>query len=250
MCLSKRKLERRVALVTGGSRGIGAAIARRFASEGAAVAITYSTSAADAHQIVQEIEREGGRAMALHADSCETTAVQSAVSTTASEYGALDILVNNAAMFRIGVIDEFPLSDIERMLAINVRGPLVAIKEALRFMRKGGRIINIGSVTSDYVPIPGVCMYACTKGAITSMTRALARDLGDAGITINNVQPGRIDTEMNPADGPLADLIRGSIALGHYGDPEDIANLVTWLASPEASFVTGASIKVDGGTSA
>ncbi|HVE08630.1 MAG TPA: 3-oxoacyl-ACP reductase family protein [Paraburkholderia sp.] len=250
MALSNGKLQGKVALVTGGSRGIGAAIAQRFAREGAAVAITYTTSADDARQVVAAIRDSGGRALAIHADSGDTHAMQQAVRTTAGEFGNLDILVNNAAMFRTGLIDEFPLDDLERMLAVNVKGPFVAIKEALRFMRKGGRIINIGSVSSEYMPIPGVSVYAATKGAMTSMTRALARDLGTSGITINNVQPGRIDTAMNPADGPIADRVRGSIALGHYGEPEDIANMAAWLASPEAAFVTGTSIKVDGGTSA
>lgn len=250
MALSNGKLQGKVALVTGGSRGIGAAIAQRFAREGAAVAITYTTSADDARQVVAAIRDSGGRALAIHADSGDTHAMQQAVRTTAGEFGNLDILVNNAAMFRTGLIDEFPLDDLERMLAVNVKGPFVAIQEALRFMRKGGRIINIGSVSSEYMPIPGVSVYAATKGAMTSMTRALARDLGTSGITINNVQPGRIDTAMNPADGPIADRVRGSIALGHYGEPEDIANMAAWLASPEAAFVTGTSIKVDGGTSA
>jgi 3-oxoacyl-[acyl-carrier protein] reductase len=250
MALSNGKLPGKVALVTGGSRGIGAAIAQRFAREGAAVAITYTTSADDARQVVAAIRDSGGNALAIHADSGDTHAMQQAVRTTAGEFGNLDILVNNAAMFRTGLIDEFPLDDLERMLAVNVKGPFVAIKEALRFMRKGGRIINIGSVSSEYMPIPGVSVYAATKGAMTSMTRALARDLGASGITINNVQPGRIDTAMNPADGPIADRVRGSIALGHYGEPEDVANMVAWLASPEAAFVTGTSIKVDGGTSA
>src|SRR5258705_11445952 len=136
------------------------------------------------------------------------------------------------------------------MLSINIKSLFGGIQESLRFMRKGGRIINIGSVSSDYMPIPGVSVYAATKGAVTSMTRALARDLGSREITVNNVQPGRIDTEMNPADGPMADRIRGSIALGRYGCSEEVASLAAWLASPEAAFVTGTSLKVDGGTSA
>jgi 3-oxoacyl-[acyl-carrier protein] reductase len=250
MASSNGKLEGKVALVTGGSRGIGAAIAQRFARDGAAVAITYAASADDARQVVAAIHNTGGKALVILADSGDAHALQQAVRTTAAEFGSLDILVNNAAMFCTGVIDEFSLDDLDRMLAINVKGPFVAIQEALRFMPKGGRIINIGSVSSDYMPIPGVSVYAATKGAISSMTRALARDLGSAGITINNVQPGRIDTAMNPADGPIADRVRGSIALGHYGEPDDIANMAAWLASAEAGFVTGTSIKVDGGTSA
>ncbi len=250
MSSSKGKLDGKAALVTGGSRGIGAAIASRLASEGAAVAITYSTSGDAANEVIGNIRRMGGTGIAIHADSGDAQAVKSAVVSAATEFGRLDILVNNAAMLRTGTIDEFSLDDFDQMLAINVKGPFVAIKESLRFMGKGGRIINIGSISSDYMPIPGVCVYAATKGAIASMTRALARDLGNAGITINNVQPGRIDTAMNPADGPIAERIRGSIALGHYGSSDDVASLVTWLASPEAAFVTGTSIKVDGGTSA
>jgi 3-oxoacyl-[acyl-carrier protein] reductase len=250
MISSNGKLQGKTALITGGSRGIGAAIAQRFASEGAAVAITYTASADEARQVVAAIHDQGGKALALQADSGDTLALQQAVRATAQQFGSLDILVNNAAMFCTGVIDEFSLDDLERMLAVNVKGPFVAIKEALRFMGEGGRIINIGSVSSDYMPIPGVSVYAATKGAISSMTRALARDLGSRGITINNVQPGRIDTAMNPADGPIADRVRGSIALGHYGEPADIANMAAWLASAEAAFVTGTSIKVDGGTSA
>jgi 3-oxoacyl-[acyl-carrier protein] reductase len=245
-----RTLQGKVALITGGSRGIGAAIAHRFARDGAAVAITYASSSDDAHEVVASIRQAGGRAIAICADSGDTQMVQQAVRTTASEYGRLDILVNNAGMLRIGLIDEFALDDFERMLAINVKGPFVAIKEALRYMPKGGRIINIGSVSSDYIPINGLSVYSSTKGALASMTRALARDLGDAGITINNVQPGRIDTAMNPANGPIADRVRDSIALGHYGHPNDVADAAAWLASPDAGFVTGANIKVDGGTSA
>jgi 3-oxoacyl-[acyl-carrier protein] reductase len=244
------RLDSKVALVTGGSRGIGAAIARRLASEGATVSITYSTLSDDADGVVADINRLGGRGVAIRADSANMEAVKAAIGSTAGRFGALDILVNNAAMFRVGLIDDFSLEDIDQMLAINVKSLFVAIQASLRFMGKGGRIINIGSVSSDYMPIPGVSVYAATKGAVTSMTRALARDLGSREITINNVQPGRIDTLMNPANGPMADQIRGSIALGRYGSGEDVAGLVAWLASPEAAFITGTSLKVDGGTSA
>src|SRR5258708_13919819 len=244
------QLAGKVALVTGGSRGIGAAIARRLASDGAAVSITYSNSSADADRVIEDMERAGGRGVAIRADCADAEAVKAAVGSTSKRFGGLDILVNNAAMFRRGRVDDFPREDIDRMLASNVRSLLVAIQESLRFMEKGGRIINIGSISSDYMPIPGVSVYAATKGAVTSMTRALARDLGSREITINNVQPGRIDTVMNPANGPMADQIRGSIARGRYGSGADIAGLVAWLASPDAAFITGTSLKVDGGTSA
>jgi 3-oxoacyl-[acyl-carrier protein] reductase len=247
---SNGQLAGKVALVTGGSRGIGAAIARRLASDGAAVSITYSNSSGDADRVIEDIGRAGGRGVAIRADCADVEAVKDAVGSTSKRFGGLDILVNNAAMFRRGLIDDFPLEDIDRMLAINIRSLLVAIQESLRFMVNGGRIINIGSVSSDYMPISGVSVYAATKGAVTSMTRALARDLGSRQITINNVQPGRIDTVMNPANGPMADQIRGSIALGRYGSGDDIAGLVAWLASPDAAFITGTSLKVDGGTSA
>jgi 3-oxoacyl-[acyl-carrier protein] reductase len=244
------KLEGKVALVTGGSRGIGAAIAKRLASEGAAVAITYANVSDDADGVVEDINRLGGRGAAIRADSADAEAVKAAVGSTASRFGGLDILVNNAAMFRVGLIDDFALEDIDQMLAINVKSLFVAIQASLRHLGKGGRIINIGSVSSDYMPISGVSVYAATKGAVTSMTRALARDLGSREITINNVQPGRIDTLMNAANGPMADQIRHSIALGRYGSGEDVAGLVAWLASAEAAFITGTSLKVDGGTSA
>ncbi|WP_213779859.1 3-oxoacyl-ACP reductase family protein [Caballeronia sp. dw_276] len=244
---SNGKLDGKVAFVTGGSRGIGAAIARRLANEGAAVAITYFSSKEDAESVIADL---GTRGLAIRADSADAHAVKAAVATTARRFGRLDILVNNAAMFRIGLIDDFSLEHIDQMLAINVKSLFAAIQESLRFMEKGGRIINIGSVSSDYMPIPGVSVYAATKGAVASMTRALARDLGSRDITINNVQPGRIDTAMNPADGPMADRIRSSIALGRYGSGDDVAGLVAWLASPEAAFITGTNLKVDGGTSA
>ena len=211
------------------------------------MSITYSNSSDDANRVIEDIERLGGRDVAIRADCADTEAVKAAVGSTSKRFEGLDILVNNAAMFRLGLIDDFSLEDIDRMLAINVRSLLVAIQESLRFMGKGGRIIDIGSLSlslsSDYMPIAGASVYAATKGAVTSTTRALARDLGSREITINNVQPGRIDTVINPADGPMADEIRGSIALRGYGSGDDVAGLVAWLAGPEAAFVTGTSLK-------
>ncbi|VVE29017.1 oxidoreductase [Pandoraea capi] len=247
--VSLPSLSGKVAFITGGGRGIGAAIARRFAREGAAVCITYVTSAQEAASLVADIEREGGRAMALQAEGADMQAIQTAIRAAAEHFGKIDVLVNNAGMLHVDTIDKFPVETMQRMLAVNVAGVFVAIQESMRFMPDGGRVINIGSITSDYVPIAGASVYATTKGALASMTRALARDLGTRGITVNNIQPGRIDTDMNPADGPMAGRLSASIALGHYGEVEDVASLAAFLAGPEAKFITGANMKVDGGTS-
>ncbi|TFI53515.1 3-oxoacyl-ACP reductase FabG [Mastigocladus laminosus UU774] len=245
-----KKLTEKVALVTGGSRGIGAAIAKRLADDGAAVALTYTSSPQKADEVVRVIEAAGGRALAIRADSTDVEAVKNAVAETVKTFGRLDILVNNAGTAIMAPIDQFSLDDFDRLVAVNIKGVFVATQEAIRHMGEGGRIIMIGSVNSDIVPIAGVSVYALTKGAIASFTRGLARDLGPRGITVNNVQPGPVDTDLNPADGSFAEGAKGIIALGRYGNSDEVASFVSYLASPEASFITGANLKIDGGFAA
>jgi 3-oxoacyl-[acyl-carrier protein] reductase len=240
----------KVALVTGGSRGLGAAIAKRLASDGAAVAITYTSSPQKADEVVRVIESNRGRAVAIRADSADVEAVRNAVAETVKAFGAIDILVNNAGIATLGSIEEFKLAEFDRLIAVNVRAVFVAVQEAARHMKQGGRIINIGSVNSDLMPFAGGSVYALTKGAVASFTRGLARDLGPRGITVNNIQPGPVDTDMNPADGPFAKTLKGLIALGRYGQGDEVAAMVAYIASPEAAFVTGASLKIDGGFAA
>ena len=247
---SSLKLAGKVALVTGGSRSLGAAIAKRLAADGAAVALTYSASPAKADEVVRDIEAAGGLALAIKADAADATATRAAVTQTVAKLGGLDILVNNAGIAVIAPITEFSLEDFDRLVNINVRGLFVATQEASRHLRDGGRIIHIGSVNSLSVPFAGGSVYALTKGAVSSFTKGLARDLGPRGITVNTVQPGPVDTDMNPAKGAFADEARTHIALGRYGQPEEIASFVSYLASPEASFITGASLLVDGGFAA
>ncbi len=237
-------------MVTGGSRGLGAAISRRLADQGATVAITYSSSAVQANEILLSIKKTGGKAIAIKADSGNPEDIRKAIARTIETFGSLDILVNNAGAFAVVPFDKFTLEDFDRMIAVNIRGVFVATQEAVRHMREGGRVINIGSSNSTRSPYPGVAAYSLTKGAVAAFTKGLARDLGSRGITVNNVQPGPTDTEMNPANGALADMKRKFIALGHYGDPKEIASFVAFLASPEASFITGASLLADGGYAA
>lgn len=241
------RLNGKVALVTGGSRGIGAAIAKRLASDGAAVAITYASSADAAQQVVNEIRQHGGKAIAIKADSANVSAIKNSVTTTVTELGGLDILVNNAGTFGLGSVEDFAEEEFDRILAINVKGVFIATREALKHIKTGGRIINIGSINADIVPFPGMAIYALSKGAIATFTRGLARDLGPRGITANNIQPGPVDTDMNPASSDFADSIRGIMALPRYGKSEEIANLTAFLASDEAAYVTGASWNIDGG---
>jgi 3-oxoacyl-[acyl-carrier protein] reductase len=240
-------LKNKVALVTGGSRGIGAAIAKRLAADGAAVAITYAASPERAAEVVRGIEAAGGRALAIPADAGDAGAVRAAVARTVEAFGRLDVLVNNAAVLTVGTIESLGLDDIDRALAVNVRGVLVATQAAVERMTEGGRIINIGSINSDFVPTPGISVYAATKGAVAALTRGLARELGPRGITINNVQPGPVDTDMNPADGAFAEQLIGLIATGRYGRGDEIGGLVAYLASDEAAYVTGANLRIDGG---
>lgn len=240
----------KVALVTGGSRGLGAAIALRLAQDGAAVALTYTSSPQKADEVVLAIESAGGKALAIRADSADVEAVKHAVVETVNTLGRLDILVNNAGVATMAVIDQFSMEEFDRLVAVNIKGVFVATQSAIRHMGEGGRIIMIGSVNSDSTPSAGLSIYALTKGAIASFTRGLARDLAPRGITVNNIQPGPIDTDLNPADGEFADGLKKIIALGRYGQSDEVAGLVSYLASPEAAFVTGASLKIDGGFTA
>jgi 3-oxoacyl-[acyl-carrier protein] reductase len=237
----------RRALVTGGSRGIGAEIVRRLAADGAAVAFTYGASAAHAEKLAAEVAADGGTAVAIQADSADPDQVAGAVDQTVAKLGGLDILVNNAGVAYIGDAESFPREQFERLVAINVRGVFVATQRALAHLGEGGRIINIGSINADRVPGPGLSVYAMTKGAVAGLTRGLARELGPRGITVNNVQPGPVATEMNPEVGEFADSLREVMALGRYGQPRDIASVVSYLAGPEAAYVTGAHWDVDGG---
>ncbi len=248
--MTSLRLAGRTALVTGGGKGIGAAIAQRLAAEGASVALTYSASGDKARAIVEGIASAGGRALALRADAADAEAVAGAVAETASRFGGLDILVNNAGMGVPASIEEARLEDYDTCFAINVRAVFVAMQAAARVMGRGGRIITIGSVNGDRIPFGGGAVYAATKAAVAGLTRGAARDLGLRGITVNVVQPGPIDTDMNPADGPWSGAAKAAIALGHYGAPGDVAAMVAFLAGPDSAFVTGASFNVDGGYNA
>ena len=245
--ITNQTLAGKVALVTGGSRGIGAAIAKRLASQGAAIAITYASNGASAEEVVSSIRNAGGKAIAIQANSAKTDDIKHAVAETARQLGGLDILVNNAGVATMAPIDDFAEADFDHLLAVNVKGIFIAVQEALRHMKSGGRIINIGSINAEIVPFPGMSVYSLSKGAIATFTRGLARDLGARGITANNIQPGPVDTDMNPADGDFADTLRGIMALPRYGKAEEIAGLVSYLASDEAAYVTGASWNIDGG---
>jgi 3-oxoacyl-[acyl-carrier protein] reductase len=244
------KLTNQVALVTGGSRGIGAAIAKRLAADGATVAITYARDAKAASAVVEAIERGGGKAVAIQAEAADAEAVKSAVERTVKTFGRLDILVNNAGTAIPKPFEETTLEEIDRMFNINVRGTLVATQAALRHMKTGGRVISIGSCVGERNMTPGLTPYAATKGAVKMFTQGLAREVGGRGITVNNVQPGPIDTELNPAAGDWATPQIANTALGRYGHVDDVAALVAFVASPEASYITGANLTVDGGTNA
>jgi 3-oxoacyl-[acyl-carrier protein] reductase len=240
----------KVAFVQGGSRGIGAAIVKRLVQEGAIVAFTYVSSPDKAQALVSELEAKGGRALAIQADSSDSTALQQAIRIAAETFGRLDILINNAGVLAMGPVEEFKLEDLDRTLDVNVRSVFVATQEAVRFMGEGGRVITIGSTNADRMPFAGGAVYAMSKSAIVGLTKGLARDLGPRGITVNNVQPGPVDTDMNPADSDFADALKGLMALPRYGKAEEIASFVAYLAGPEAGYITGASLTIDGGFSA
>jgi len=238
------------ALVTGASRSIGAAIALALADRGADVAITYERSVERAAGIVRAIEAKGRRAIAVQADSADASAVRRSVDETAESLGGLDILVNNAGIARGGPVAEMSLADVDAILDVNVRSVVLASQAAIPHLTEGGRIISIGSCLGERVPFPGVTVYSMSKSALLSFTRGLARELGPRGITVNLVQPGSTDTDMNPADGAQSDTQRAMTALGHYGKPEDIAAAVAFLASPAARQITGTTLTVDGGANA
>jgi NAD(P)-dependent dehydrogenase (short-subunit alcohol dehydrogenase family) len=238
------------ALVTGGSRGIGAAIALRLAANGADVAITYNASSERAAEVVRRIEALGRKALAIRADSADAAAVRTAVKTAAEALGGLEILVNNAGIALSGPVESQPLEDIEALLDVNVKGVIVASQAAIPYLKEGGRIISIGSCLGQRVAFPGVAVYAATKAALLAFTQGLARELGPKGVTVNVVQPGPVDTDMNPADGEFAPAMRAAQALGRYGDVEDIAGMVAFLAGPQGRYATGAAFTLDGGMNA
>jgi 3-oxoacyl-[acyl-carrier protein] reductase len=244
------ELADRVALVTGGSRGIGAATAIRLAEDGADVALTYLRTAEQADGVTDRIKAAGRRGLAIAADSADPAAVVSAVERTAAEFGRIDVLVNNAGIYPTGPIEQVTLEEIDVTLAIHVRAVLLAVQAALPHMPDGGRIISIGSCYAERVPMPGVALYSMSKSALVGLTKGLARDLGGRGITVNVVHPGPTDTDMNPADGPEADSERALTALGRYGTGEDIAATVAHLAGEGGRWITGATIAVDGGYAA
>ncbi|MFJ2550215.1 3-oxoacyl-ACP reductase family protein [Pseudomonas sp. NPDC087612] len=244
------KLQDKIAFVQGGSRGIGAAIVKRLASEGAAVAFTYQSSRIAAEGIVNEIVGAGGNAIAIQADSANPEFLQQAIRHATEHFGGLDILVNNAGILPWGPLEDLTLAEIDLTLAVNVRSVIIASQEAIRHMRAGGRIINIGSINADRIPIAGGAVYAMSKASLVGFTKALARDLGPRSITVNNVQPGPVDTDMNPATSETATQLKKLMALGRYGKDSEIASFVAYLAGPEAAYITGASLSIDGGFSA
>ena len=245
-----RKLEGKIALITGGSRGIGAAIAKRLASDGARVAITYSKGADAAASVVKEIERAGGKAIVIQADATDADAGKAAIEKTVATFGGLNVLVNNAGTAIPMPVEETTLADFDRVFAINVRGVFVATQAALKHLKAGGRVIMIGSAVGERVLTPGLVPYSATKGAVKIFTQALSRELGSRGITVNNVQPGPIDTELNPATGDWAAPQKAATALGRYGHVDEIAAMVAFVAGPESSYITGANLTVDGGMNA
>jgi 3-oxoacyl-[acyl-carrier protein] reductase len=248
-----KKLIGKVALVTGGSRGIGAAIARALADDGADVAISYAASADKAQAVVQDLLAKGVRADAFKADQADAKAVNALVETVAQRFGRLDILVNNAGVLTLGQVHDRAnnIADLDRMFAINVGGVATAVRAAVPLMGDGGRIISIGSVVGDATPFPGAADYSATKAALLGYTRGWARDLGPKGITVNTIQPGPIDTDMNPAEnGDFAEAQKAATALGRYGTADEVAAAVAFLAGPSAGYITGTTLTVDGGFNA
>lgn len=243
-------LSGKVALVAGGSRSIGAAIVRRLAREGAAVAFTYANADDRAAAVVAAVEAAGGKALAIKADSADPQASRDAVERTVATFGGLDILVNNAGIMMPGAEKDPDVGSFDRMIAVNVRAYWVFAQAAERHMKSGSRIIVIGSNAAQTVRFPGATFYTMTKAAVAGLTRGLARDLGARGITVNTVQPGPTETDLIPGDGAIAERVRPLIAVGRMGKDEEIASFVAYLAGPEAGYITGASLTIDGGYTA
>ncbi|MDR5760499.1 SDR family oxidoreductase [Caballeronia sp. LZ035] len=243
-------LEGKRALVTGASRGIGASIAKALAAAGADVAITYEKSAEQAAQVVQAIEAEGRRGVAIQANSADAAAIHASVQKTVEALGGLDILVNNAGILRMGDVKDISLEDIDATLNVNVRAPILAAKAAIPHLKAGGRVISIGSYFADRVPASLLGVYSASKSALVAFTQGLARELGPQRITANLVQPGSINTDMNPVEGPFGPTLKALTATGDYGTGEDIAQAVVFLASANAGYITGATLTVDGGANA
>jgi 3-oxoacyl-[acyl-carrier protein] reductase len=244
------KLAEKVALVTGGSRGIGAAIAKRLAADGASVAITYAKDAKAASAVVKAIEVGGRKALAIQADAADVAAVESAIERTVATFGRLDVLVNNAGTAFPKTFEQTTLEEMDRVIDINVRGAMIATQAALRHMKSGGRIIMVGSAVGERVLTPGLVAYSGTKGAVKMFAQALSREVGSRGITVNNVQPGPIDTDLNPASADWAVPQKAATALERYGHVDEVAALVAFVAGPESSYITGANLTVDGGMNA
>ncbi len=245
----QKKLENKIALITGGSRGIGAAIARRFAEEGCHVAISFLSSKEKAYSLVKELEQKGIQAMALQADQADPVQIEKLVQKVGEHFGRIDILVNNAGTFSGGTIDD-PDLDVEglsRQLAVNVGGVFATTRAAVPYIREEGRIINIGSISAERLTVPGAADYAATKAALVGYTHGWARDLGSKNITVNLIQPGSIDTDLNPDNTKFAEAVKQSTALKRYGQPEEIASAVAFLASQEAAYITGSVLTIDGG---
>ncbi|WP_244850368.1 SDR family oxidoreductase [Caballeronia sp. SL2Y3] len=243
-------LSGKIAFVTGGARGIGAAVVSRLAAEGAAVAFTYRGSAAQASALAAKIEETGGRVLAIQSDAADADALTRAIEQAARHFGKIDVLVNNAGVLYLGPVDAFSLDDFDKTVAVNVRAVFVATKAVLPYMPAGGRIVNIGSTNADRMPFPGGAAYAMSKAALQGLVKGLARDLGPKGITVNNVQPGPVDTDMNPEQGEFGSALHALMAVQRHAKADEIAAMVAYVAGPEASFVTGASLMIDGGFSA
>ncbi|MCC2960358.1 SDR family oxidoreductase [Massilia sp. IC2-278] len=243
-------LQDKIAFINGGSRGIGAAIARRLAHDGAVVALTYRDSAAAAEALAADIEAAGGRALALRCDAADPASLRDAIDSVAAQLGRIDILVNNAGVFRAGTIDSATLEDFDYTVGINVRSVFAASQAALRHMPQGGRIVNISSTNALRMPMAGAALYAMSKSALTGLVKGLAHDLAPRGITINNVLPGPVDTDMNPENNDFGQSLHSFMALQRHGRPEEVAGMVAYLASAEAAFVTGADLLIDGGFAA